>query len=103
MHQSYFGASFNPMTPTPISTTQHRGSQYAGAQIMFNLKDRVALVTGASQGIGRATSLALASAGACIIAAARKAERLAGSSGVGRAPDNSPRADRAVAAPLRAP
>ncbi len=43
---------------------------------MFSLKDRVALVTGASQGIGRATSLALAVAGARIILAARNEERL---------------------------
>ena len=44
---------------------------------MFGLKDKVALVTGASQGIGRDTALALAEAGAKVAAAARNEEKLA--------------------------
>jgi len=44
---------------------------------MFSLKDKVALVTGASQGIGRETALALAEAGANVALAARNEEKLA--------------------------
>jgi len=44
---------------------------------VFSLKDKAALVTGASQGIGRATSLALAEAGAKVAVAARSADKLA--------------------------
>src|SRR6516164_11502870 len=44
---------------------------------MFSLKDKVALVTGASQGIGRDTAVALAEAGAKVAVAARNEEKLA--------------------------
>lgn len=44
---------------------------------MFSLKEKVAVVTGASQGIGRETALALAQAGAKVVAAARNEEKLA--------------------------
>src|SRR5262249_39187201 len=43
---------------------------------MFSLKDKVALVTGASQGIGRDTAAALAAAGAKVAVAARNEEKL---------------------------
>jgi len=44
---------------------------------MFSLKDKVAVVTGASQGIGRDTAQALAEAGAKVAVAARNEEKLA--------------------------
>ena len=44
---------------------------------MFSLKNKVALVTGASQGIGRDTALALSEAGAKVAVAARNEEKLA--------------------------
>src|SRR5215469_11972905 len=43
---------------------------------MFSLKDKVAVVTGASQGIGRETALALAEAGAKVAVAARNDGKL---------------------------
>src|ERR1700693_4368881 len=43
---------------------------------MFSLKEKVALVTGASQGIGRDTALTLAEAGAKVAVAARTEEKL---------------------------
>ena len=43
---------------------------------MFSLKDKVAIVTGASQGIGRDTALALSEAGAKVAVAARTEEKL---------------------------
>jgi 3-oxoacyl-[acyl-carrier protein] reductase len=43
---------------------------------MFSLKDKVALITGASQGIGRATALVLVESGAAVAVAARNVEKL---------------------------
>jgi 3-oxoacyl-[acyl-carrier protein] reductase len=43
---------------------------------MFSLKDKIALVTGASQGIGRAIAVALTENGAKVVIAARNTEKL---------------------------
>jgi 3-oxoacyl-[acyl-carrier protein] reductase len=43
---------------------------------MFNLREKVAVVTGASQGIGRDTALALVEAGANVAVAARSEDKL---------------------------
>ena len=48
---------------------------------MFSLKDKVAVVTGASQGIGHETALALGEAGAKVVVAARNEEKLAALAG----------------------
>jgi NADP-dependent 3-hydroxy acid dehydrogenase YdfG len=42
----------------------------------FYMKDKVALITGASSGIGRATALAFAAKGANVIVAARRQDEL---------------------------
>src|SRR6185295_10390644 len=44
---------------------------------MLDMKDKVALITGASSGIGRATAAAFAAKGASVVLAARREDELA--------------------------
>ena len=61
----------------------------------MNLENKVALVTGAASGIGRAIAVGLADAGATVAAVDRDADGLAatvdGSVAGGRAPTGGPR------------
>lgn len=72
----------NPRRPPAIATIQQEGAPFAelgggiDALSLFNLSGKVALVTGASRGLGQSFSRALASAGADLIITSRTLDSL---------------------------
>src|ERR1700722_10585824 len=64
------------MSDTPTKPESAAKTDPAAKPILVNLTDQVAIVTGASQGIGRSIALVLAGAGAKVACVARSRDKL---------------------------
>jgi NAD(P)-dependent dehydrogenase (short-subunit alcohol dehydrogenase family) len=62
----------NGMPPSPLNNTRTKGKKMS----MFSLDGKVALVTGAGSGLGRQFAATLAQAGATVVLAARRSDKL---------------------------